>query len=374
MNELNKLKFSCSCHFGLESVLSFEIKKIGGEDITVSDGKVNFTGDFSTLARANICLSTAERVLIVLNEFRATTFEELFQGVKSIPLEDFIGREDSFPVKGYSLNSVLHSVPDCQSIIKKAAVERLKSKYNIEWFEEIGELYQIQFSILKDEVSIFLDTSGQGLHKRGYRQNSNDAPIKETLAAGIIDLAHVRSNSIVCDPFCGSGTFLIEAAFKSLNIAPGLNRRFSAEKWGCISKEIWSEERSKAIANVRRDSDYQGFGFDIDGEAIELSTQNSKKAGVGSKIQVSKADILDYKNEEGTITICNPPYGERMLEIKQAEELYTKMGKVFIGNSAAPCYIISPHENFEHFFGRKADKRRKLYNGMIKCQLFMYFK
>ena len=374
MNELNKLKFSCSCHFGLESVLSFEIKKIGGEDITVSDGKVNFTGDFSTLARANICLSTAERVLIVLNEFRATTFEELFQGVKSIPLEDFIGREDSFPVKGYSLNSVLHSVPDCQSIIKKAAVERLKSKYNIEWFEEIGELYQIQFSILKDEVSIFLDTSGQGLHKRGYRQNSNDAPIKETLAAGIIDLAHVRSNSIVCDPFCGSGTFLIEAAFKSLNIAPGLNRRFSAEKWGCISKEIWSEERSKAIANVRRDSDYQGFGFDIDGEAIELSTQNSKKAGVGSKIQVTKADILDYKNEEGTITICNPPYGERMLEIKQAEELYTKMGKVFIGNSAAPCYIISPHENFEHFFGRKADKRRKLYNGMIKCQLFMYFK
>ena len=374
MNELNKLKFSCSCHFGLESVLSFEIKKIGGEDITVSDGKVNFTGDFSTLARANICLSTAERVLIVLNEFRATTFEELFQGVKSIPLEDFIGREDSFPVKGYSLNSVLHSVPDCQSIIKKAAVERLKLKYNIEWFEEIGELYQIQFSILKDEVSIFLDTSGQGLHKRGYRQNSNDAPIKETLAAGIIDLAHVRSNSIVCDPFCGSGTFLIEAAFKSLNIAPGLNRRFSAEKWGCISKEIWSEERSKAIANVRRDSDYQGFGFDIDGEAIELSTQNSKKAGVGSKIQVTKADILDYKNEEGTITICNPPYGERMLEIKQAEELYTKMGKVFIGNSAAPCYIISPHENFEHFFGRKADKRRKLYNGMIKCQLFMYFK
>ena len=371
---MKKLKFSCPCHFGLESVLSFEVKKIGGEDITVSDGKVNFTGDFNTLARANICLSTAERVLIVLNEFRATSFEELFQGVKCIPLEDYVGRKDIFPVKGYSLNSALHSVPDCQSIIKKAAVERLKSKYNINWFEESGNLVQIQFSILKDEVSICLDTSGAGLHKRGYRKNSNDAPIKETLAAGIVDLAHVRSNSKVCDPFCGSGTFLIESAYKSLNIAPGLSRRFSAEKWDCIGKDVWSEERSKAVAGVRRDSDFEGHGFDIDDNAVELSLENCHKAGVGSKMQISQADILEYKNEEGTITMCNPPYGERMLEIKQAEELYTKMGQVFIGNSSAPCYIISPHENFEHFFGRKADKRRKLYNGMIKCQLFMYFK
>lgn len=371
---MTKLKFSCPCHFGLESVLSFEVKKIGGEDISASDGKVCFTGDFNTLARANICLSTAERVLIVLSEFHATTFEELFQGVKAIPLEDFIGRNDSFPVKGYSINSGLHSIPDCQSIIKKAAVERLKSKYNIDWFEESGELFQIQFSILKDEVSICLDTSGQGLHKRGYRQNSNDAPIKETLAAGIVDLAHVRSNSIVCDPFCGSGTFLIESAFKSLSIAPGLNRRFSAEKWSCIGEKVWLEERSNAISNVRRDSNFKGIGFDFDSDAIDLSIENCKKAGVGSKMQIAQADILEYKNEDDTITICNPPYGERMLEIKQAEELYKKMGQVFTGNSSAPCYIISPHENFEQFFGRKADKRRKLYNGMIKCQLFMYFK
>ncbi|MEG0615117.1 MAG: THUMP domain-containing protein, partial [Oscillospiraceae bacterium] len=205
---MTKLKLSCPCHFGLESVLSFEVKKIGGEDIVVSDGKVTFTGDYSVLARANISLSTAERVLVVLNEFHAATFEELFQGVKAIPLEDYIGKNDIFPVKGYSLNSTLHSVPDCQSIIKKAAVERLKAKYHVDWFQETGELYQIQFSILKDTATIFLDTSGAGLHKRGYRQNANTAPIKETLAAGIVDLARVKSNSVICDPFCGSGTFL----------------------------------------------------------------------------------------------------------------------------------------------------------------------
>lgn len=371
---MNKLRFSCPCHFGLESVLSFEVKKIGGEDVTVSDGKVSFSGDVNLLARANLCLSTAERVLIVLNEFHASTFEELFQGVKAIPLEDFIGKNDAFPVKGHSLNSTLHSVPDCQAIIKKAAVERLKSKYNLNWFEETGAVHQLQFSILKDMVTIYLDTSGQGLHKRGYRRNSNDAPIKETLAAGIVDLAHVRTGSVVCDPFCGSGTFLIESAYKSLGIAPGLNRRFSAEAWGCFDKKIWQEERSRAISDVRRDSEFKGFGWDIDSEAVQLTRDNCKKAGVGSKMTIEQADISSYVNRENTITICNPPYGERMLEIKQAEELYKKMGQVFAGNSKSPCYIISPHEDFESFFGRKADKRRKLYNGMIKCQLFMYFK
>lgn len=371
---MQNIKMQCPCHFGLESVLSFEIKKIGGENISVSDGKVSFTGDFNTLARANICLSTAERVLIVLNEFRAVTFEELFQGVKAIPLENYIGKNDAFPVKGYSINSVLHSVPDCQSIVKKAAVERLKSKYNLSWFEETGELYHIQFSIHKDNVAICLDTSGSGLHKRGYRRNSNAAPIKETLAAGIVDLAHVRSNCTVCDPFCGSGTFLIESAYKSLNIAPGLKRRFSAEKWSVIGENIWREERSKAIEAVRRDSNFKGLGYDIDSEAVDLSKENARLAGVSSKIEVAKQDIRDFINTTDSIVICNPPYGERMLEIKQAEELYKAMGQVFEGTRQSPCYIISPHEDFESFFGRKADKRRKLYNGMIKCQLFMYFK
>lgn len=371
---MNKLKFCCPCHFGLESVLSFEIKKIGGVDVAATDGRVTFFGDADILARANLQLSTAERVLLVLGEFRADTFEALFQGVKSLPLENYIGSKDAFPVKGFSLNSALHSIPDCQSIIKKAAVERLKSVYNIEWFEETGTLYQLQFSILKDIVMLSIDTSGSGLHKRGYRQNANIAPIKETLAAGIIDLAHVKSNSVVCDPFCGSGTFLIESAYKSLNIAPGLNRRFSAENWGFINKNVWTVERANAIEQVRRESNFQGIGFDIDAEAVDLTRDNCKKAGVLSKMQVARADIADYKNVNGAIVICNPPYGERMLEIKEAEELYRAMGQVFAGSMSSPCYIISPHENFEHFFGRKADKRRKLYNGMIKCQLFMYYR
>ena len=217
---MDKIKFACPCHFGLESVLKFEITKIGGEDITVSDGRITFTGDFSMLARANLCLASAERVLIQIGEFKAVTFEELFQGVKALPFENYIGKDDIFPVKGHSLNSVLHSVPDCQAIIKKAVVEHLKSKYNINWFAETGSMFQIQFSIHNDNVTVYIDTSGAGLHKRGYRRNSNAAPIKETLAAGIIDLAHVRGDSIVYDPFCGSGTLLIEAAYKALNIAP----------------------------------------------------------------------------------------------------------------------------------------------------------
>jgi putative N6-adenine-specific DNA methylase len=371
---MEKLRLSCPCHFGLESVLNFEIKKIGGEDIAVSDGRVAFSGGYDILARANLCLSTAERVLIQLGEFKALTFEELFQGVKALPLEQFIGVKDSFPVKGYSLNSVLRSVPDCQSIIKKAAVERLKQKYNVSWFEETGSIHQIQFSILKDNVALYLDTSGAGLHKRGYRQNSNAAPIKETLAAGIIDLAHVRSGSTVYDPFCGSGTFLIEAAYKALNIAPGLKRHFSAESWEVIDRKIWADERQRAVDSIKKENDFFAYGSDIDPETAALAEENCRKAGVRNRIKISTADIHNYDNVPDSITVCNPPYGERLLEIKEAEKLYSEMGKHFNADREHPCYIISPHEDFEKFFGKNADKRRKLYNGMIKCQLFMYYK
>ena len=299
--------------------MKYEIQKIGG--------------------RANLCLSTAERVLIELIEFKATSFEELFQGVKAIELERYIGKDDAFPVKGNSLDSALHSIPDCQSIIKKAAVERLKSKYGINWFEESGAVVQIKFNIRKDVVSIYLDTSGVGLHKRGYRRNSNAAPIKETLAAGIIDLARVRPDSIVCDPFCGSGTLLIESALKALKIAPGLNRRFAAEKWSCFDDRIWREERTRAIDNVDKSAEFHGIGF----------------------------------QPEDSIVICNPPYGERLLELREAEDIYRKMGRVLGKGGSRQSYIISPHEEFEKFFGSQARKRRKLYNGMIKCQLYMYF-
>lgn len=369
----NKLRICCPCHFGLESVLKYEILKIGGEDLHITDGKITFSGDQNTVARANICLSTAERVLIELAEFRAVTFEELFQGVRAIELERFIGRDDAFPVKGYSLNSELHSVPDCQSIIKKAAVERLKSKYGISWFEETGSNVQIKFSILKDIVNIYLDTSGIGLHKRGYRRNSNAAPIKETLAAGIVDLARIRPDSIVCDPFCGSGTILIEAALKALKIAPGINRRFAAEKWSAFESSVWQEERRRAIDNVDRSSKFMGYGFDIDDAAVALTLDNAHKAGIKSRLKIEQADISEFHHPDSATVICNPPYGERMLELREAESIYRTMGKVLAKGGNKQSYIISPHEQFESFFGRNAKKRRKLYNGMIKCQLYMYF-
>lgn len=369
-----KFKITCPCHFGLESVLKFEVSKIGGEDIQVSDGRVSFMGDFSMIARANYCLATAERVLIELAQFKANSFDDLLYTMKSLPLEEFIGKHDAFPVKGYSLNSKLKSVPACQRTIKKGAVDRLCNKYGVSYLEETGATVQIQFSIMNDICTIYLDTSGQGLHKRGYRKISNLAPIKETLASGIVDLARVRPDSVVCDPFCGSGTILIEAGLKALNIAPGINRHFSAERWQMSSPKIWKDERSRAIDLVNRNATFEAYGSDIDLDAIELTLNNSAKAGIKTKIHARQNDVAGFIPIKDSITICNPPYGERLLEIKQAEELYEIMGECFGKNRSNPSYIISPHEDFEHFFGKKADKRRKLYNGMIKCQLFMYFK
>lgn len=369
----DSIRFCCPCHFGLESVLKYEIQKIGGTDLKVSDGKISFSGDENIIARANICLATAERVMIELLEFKATSFEELFQGVKSIAFEQYIDRDNAFPVKGYALNSALHSVPDCQSIIKKAVAERLKSKYGTSWFDENGSVVQIKFSILKDVVTIYLDTSGTGLHKRGYRRNSNSAPIKETLAAGIIDLARVRPDSVVCDPFCGSGTLLIEAALKALRIAPGINRRFAAEKWNSIDSDIWRKERSRAIDSVDRSAEFVGIGADFDDSAVALTLDNAHKAGIKSRLKIKQADISKFHQPDNSIVICNPPYGERLLELREAEEVYRQMGRVLGKGGNKQSYIISPHEQFELYFGKNASKRRKLYNGMIKCQLYMYF-
>lgn len=371
---MSLIRMCVPCHFGLESVLAYEIKKIGGENLTTTDGKISFDGDLSTLAKANLWIATGERVLIELGSFPAKSFEELFNGVEKIPLENFIGRFDAFPVKGHSLNSQLHSIPDCQKIIKKACVKRLGRVFGISYFEETGSKHQIQFSIHKDIATIYLDTTGQGLHKRGYRRNSNEAPIKETLAAGIVDLARVRPNSVVADPMCGSGTFLIESAYKALNVAPGLRRNFAAQKWEQIPENVWQEARTEAMDLIDRQGTFAGFGFDIDDIAVELTRDNSKKAGVGSKITVKQADISKFVQIDNSITFCNPPYGERMLELKQAEDLYKRLGQRLCPSRENPCYIISPHEDFEKFFGKKADKKRKLYNGMIKCNLYMYFK
>ena len=371
---MERLELIAPCHFGLEAVLKREILELGYEIIRVEDGRILFEGDAEAVCRANIYLRTAERILIKAGEFHAETFEELFQGVKALPLENFIGEKDRFPVKGWSINSKLTSVPDCQSIVKKAAVERLKEKYGISWFEETGELFQLQFSILKNEVTVMLDSSGVGLHKRGYRKTAMEAPIKETLAAGIVDLARIKPDSVLLDPFCGSGTFLIEGATKAMNIAPGINRRFVSENWQSIPQSVWREERQRCFDLIRRDASFTAYGSDIDPESILLSEHNAKKAGVSSRIKFKRADVADFESsvQNGTL-ICNPPYGERLLDIKQAEEIYKTMGKQFLP-SMLNYYIITPHDQFEKLFGRPATKRRKLYNGMIKCQLYMYFK
>ena len=370
---MSRYTFTAPCHFGLESVLSGELKRLGAENISAADGRVSFSGDFSMMARANLNLRTAERVLIQLGEFEARSFTELFDGVRALPFEEFIGRQDAFPVKGHSTKSQLHSVPDCQSIIKKAAVERLKEKYGVGWFEETGPVHQIQFIILKDRVSVLLDTSGAGLHQRGYRRNSTEAPIKETLAAGILDLAGVRRDTILYDPFCGSGTFLIEGALKALNIPAGIARRFAAQNWSSVPASVWSEERTRGLDLIRRDAKFAAYGSDLEPGAVELSLENAHKAGIAQRVRIRCRDIREFRTVTETgIVVTNPPYGERLLDQKAARELYQVMGKVFDSRQGFSYAVISPDEEFERNFGRRAQKRRKLYNGMLKCQLFFF--
>lgn len=287
----------------------------------------------------------------------------------------FIGKDDAFPVKGWSLNSDLHSIPDCQSIIKKAIVERLKDCYGISWFDEVGPSRKIAFSIMKNRVSVMLDTSGNGLHKRGYRKDSNAAPLKETLAAAMVYLAHIYPDSTLYDPMCGSGTILIEAAMLARNIAPGLRRSFAAEKFDFIPAEIWSEERSRAIGQINTDVPFRAIGSDIDPDSIALTCQNAKKAGVDGCVSASLADIKDFSpTTERAVVVTNPPYGERLLDQPAAQAIYRIMGEVFAQRRGYKYNIISSDDEFEHCFGRRADKRRKLYNGSLRCQFYMYFK
>ncbi len=372
---MDKINLVAPCLFGVESIAADEFRRMGFEDVVIENGRVLLSGNSNMLARANICSRFAERILINVGEFSALTFTELFDGVKALPWENFIGRDDAFPVNGWSINSKLFSIPDCQSIIKKAIVERLKLKYNISYFAETGPDYKIRFSIMKDRVTMMIDTSGEGLHKRGYRRNSNDAPLKETLAASMCDLARIYPDTKLFDPFCGSGTILIESALMAKNIAPGLRRFFAAERFGFLDSKIWQEERTRAQDLIRPTVDFEAQGFDIDKNAVELTLANAKKAGVEKYVKASIADVRDFTPpKERCLTITNPPYGERLLDVKAAEELYTVMGQRFIQGDGQKYFVISPHDMFEDFYGKKADKRRKLYNGMIKCQLFMYFK
>ena len=368
-----KMTFCAPCIFGLEGICANEFRFLGLENVRAENGRVLFDGDFSSMARANINSRYAERIQVLLAEFRATTFNELFERVKAIRWADFIGMSDAFPVKGSCLNSKLMSVPDCQKIIKKAIVQSLSERYMLSWFEETGAPRQVQFLIMNDRVSILLDTSGSGLHKRGYRAQSNEAPIKETLAAAMAELAGVRPSHYVVDPMCGSGTILIEAAMKALRIAPGLNRSFAAERWSCVPDGVFEQERERAKENINRDCAFHAEGYDIDGAALEVAKSNAEKAGVADRVTFQKRDIRDFELPEGYCTvITNPPYGERLLDLHAAEELYAVMGERFKKESGKRYTIIMPDDDFEKIFGRRADKRRKTYNGTLKCQIYIY--
>ena len=369
---MNNLKFAVPCLFGLEGLVGDELRRLSLENVAVENGRVLFTGDVAAMAKANLWLRTGERVLLVLGEFEATTFEQLFQGVYKTALEKFIPADGQFPVKGHCLNSTLMSVPDCQAIIKKAASKRLGEKYGQHWLPETGAKFQLQFSIMQNKVTLYLDTSGPGLHKRGYRAVGNEAPLRETLAAAMVILTRYRGREFFWDPFCGSGTICIEAALIAKNRAPGLKRRFAAESFPWAPAEIWEQVRAEAKEKEFH-GDYKILGSDNDPKCVSLAMANAKKAGVSDCITFKDGDAtkMSLPTDSG-IMVCNPPYGQRMLEQQSAQRLYSAFGRHVKFADGWKKYIITSEPEFEHYFGRRANKKRKLYNGMIKCDLYMY--
>jgi putative N6-adenine-specific DNA methylase len=370
-----KLRMVATCLFGLEALLGEEIDKIGGKRVETIDGRVTFDGDQTTLVAANLRLRCAERVFVWLGSFPVYSFDELFEGTKALPWERFIGKNDAFPVKGHAIRSRLYSVPDCQSIVKKAVVDRLSSLYSMRIFPEEGVKYQIEFFIFKDVATLMIDTSGMALHKRGYRPASGDAPLRETLGAAIATIARPREDVLFWDPFCGSGTIAIEAAMIATNTAPGLLRSFAAEEFPIIPRGQWTEERDRARSEIIADSCFEAYASDIDDEVLEKARLNAKRAGVDGHIRIFNADARRIKKEDrrGTVA-CNPPYGERLMTLREAEQLYRDMGRAFEHLSPWQIYVLTSAENFERLYGRRADKIRKLYNGMIPCRLYQYFR
>ena len=370
-----KLQMIATCLFGLEKLLGEELDALGAHRTDTMDGRVSFEGDEHILAAANIRLRCAERVYISLGSFEATSFEQLFEGCRALPWEEWIGREDAFPVKGHSIRSALFSVPDCQSILKKAVVERLRSVYGAGWLPETGIKYQIEFFLFKDRVTLMIDSSGVPLHKRGYRPAAGEAPLRETLAAAIAMISRPREDVLFWDPFCGSGTIAIEAAMIATRQAPGIDRRFAAERFGQIEASVWHDERVRARSEILVDSGFEAYASDIDPEVLAVAKENAERAGVDDRIRFFVKNALDIRkeNRRGTI-VCNPPYGERLMTPEQVRALYRDMGKTFSALEPWQIYILTSSEEFEHLYGRRADKVRKLYNGMIPCRLYQYFK
>jgi len=367
------LLFCVPCLFGLESLCADELRRLNMDGVRTENGRVLFCGSDADIARANVNLRTGERVLLVAGETRADSFDALFEGVRAMPWERYIPVGGEFPVKGHSLGSKLHSVPDCQRIVKKAVVERLKSKYKVEWLKETDAKHQIQFAIMNDVAALYIDTSGAGLHKRGYRPAGNAAPLRETLAAAIVKLSRYRGREAVCDPFCGSGTIPIEAALAALNRAPGLNRDFQAQKWAWPGKKTWDDAAVEAKGREFSGA-YDIWGGDIDPDTIEAAKANARRAGVSAHIRFEAADASEFRRgDPGGIIMTNPPYGERVMLHSEAEGIYRRFGAAAKVLDGWKMYILSSHTEFERTFGKTAVKKRKLYNGMIKCDLFMYY-
>ena len=368
---MDTMRFAVPCLFGLEGLAANELRRLGLEEVLAENGRVLFSGGWDAMAAANVNLRTGERVLLRLGRFPADSFEALFQGVLACPLEQFIPRGGAFPVKGHCLDSQLHSVPDCQAIVKKAAARRLGEAYHLGWLPEDGATYQLQFSIMKDVCELYLDCSGVPLYKRGYRADAGAAPLRETLAAAMVQLTHYRGRELFLDPFCGSGTLCIEAAWIARNRAPGLTRRFAAERWDCAG-EHWFREAREAARAREFHGDYTIIGSDNDPSALALARANAQKAGVEHLVRFERADALTRDYPTAGILCANPPYGERMLEQEQARQLIRGLGRRAAELPGWRMYLISSDEEFERCFGRRADKRRKLYNGMLKCNLYMY--
>ena len=363
------------CHFGLEAVLKREIYDLGYEITKVEDGRVTFEGDEEAICRANIFLRTAERVIIQVGRFKATTFEELFQGIKNLPWEEYIPEDGKFWVKkASSINSKLFSPSDIQSIAKKAMVERMKQKYHKEWFKEDGAAYPVRIFLLKDEVTVALDTSGDSLHKRGYRTMTSKAPLTETLAASLIMLTPWRKDRILVDPFCGSGTFPIEAAMIAANVAPGMNRDFTAEEWtNLIDRKLWYECVKEAEDMIDTTVKVDIQGYDIDGDVIKAARENAKRAGVEHMIHFQQRAVADLSHpKKYGFIITNPPYGERLEDKADLPELYTQIGQAYQRLDSWSMFLITSYTDTEKYIGRKADKNRKIYNGMLKTYFYQF--
>ena len=371
---MQNIEIIATATFGLEAIVADELRRLGYDGLKVDTGRVTFRSDLEGLCRANMWLRASDRVRLKVGEFRAESFEELFEGTKALPWHLWIPEEGTFPVEGKSIKSKLFSVPDCQAIVKKAVVESLKKKYHCQWFEEKGPVFKIEIALLNDVATLTIDTSGPGLHKRGYRESATAAPLKETLGAAMVYLSKWKPEITLVDPFCGSGTILIEAALIGRNIAPGILREFASEKWPVIPHALWNRAREEARDTANHTEKMDIIGYDADARAAAMARSYSQRAGVDDTIHLQQQPVseLSSKKKFGKI-ICNPPYGERLSDKKEVEELYREMGRVFRKLDTWSYYVLTSNRKFEALFGRRATKKRKLYNGNIRVDLYQYY-